>query len=233
MPIGPHLKHQDAVDAVAYSPDGSLILTESKDGTARLWDAATGHPFGLTPQNVVGDLSFSVGFSPDGRWLVSSTRSRKESYHFWHVGSWELGQCIDQERNGIAFHSPAFTRDGRLMAMGIAPDQILLADAATGRGLARRPRRPIPACPPRAGRRAARSGRRRSPPCSRRPTGLGRCSLPPDGGLELSTLAIGKASLEIEADDLVGAPFRLTQHRGKVPGQAGAGKVLLVALAGA
>jgi thiol-disulfide isomerase/thioredoxin len=33
---------------------------------------------------------------------------------------------------------------------------------------------------------------------------------------ELSKLAIGKASPEIEADDLDGVPFRLTQYRGKV-----------------
>jgi thiol-disulfide isomerase/thioredoxin len=33
---------------------------------------------------------------------------------------------------------------------------------------------------------------------------------------QLSKLAIGKAAPEIEADDLDGVPFRLTQHRGKV-----------------
>jgi thiol-disulfide isomerase/thioredoxin len=33
---------------------------------------------------------------------------------------------------------------------------------------------------------------------------------------QLSKLAIGKASPEIEADDLYGVPFRLTQYRGKV-----------------
>ncbi len=58
-------------------------------------------------------------------------------YHFWRVGTWEPGPRIDQERNGNAGHPPAFTADGRLMALGIAPDQVLLADAATGRELAR------------------------------------------------------------------------------------------------
>jgi hypothetical protein len=61
------------------------------------------------------------------------------SYHFWRVGTWELGLSLDGERNGGGWYrySPAFTSDGRLMALGIAPDQVLLADAATGRGVAR------------------------------------------------------------------------------------------------
>ena len=35
------------------------------------------------------------------------------------------------------FYAPVFTGDGRLMALGIAPDQVLLADATTGRELVR------------------------------------------------------------------------------------------------
>jgi WD40 repeat protein len=39
--------HQAEVLAVAFSPDGQTVLTGSRDGTARLWDALTGQP--LTP----------------------------------------------------------------------------------------------------------------------------------------------------------------------------------------
>ena len=58
-------------------------------------------------------------------------------YQFWRVGTWEPGLRIDQEPNAGGSNPPAFTGDGRLMALGIAPDQVLLADAATGRELAR------------------------------------------------------------------------------------------------
>jgi tetratricopeptide (TPR) repeat protein len=55
------------------------------------------------------------------------------------VGTWvsDADRRIDQERSGSAFHPPVFTADGRLMALGIAPDQVRLAEAATGRELAR------------------------------------------------------------------------------------------------
>ena len=84
-------------------------------------------------------MSFAAGFSPDGRWLISGMGPQWAVYHFWRVGTWDTDpdRRIDEERNGIASHPPAFTADGRLMALGIAPDQVRLADAATGRELAR------------------------------------------------------------------------------------------------
>src|SRR5262249_38109175 len=36
------LRHGDGVCAVAYSPDGKLLASVSRDRTLRLWDAATG-----------------------------------------------------------------------------------------------------------------------------------------------------------------------------------------------
>jgi WD40 repeat protein len=36
------LGHLDEVNSVAFSPDGRLILTGSRDKTARLWETSTG-----------------------------------------------------------------------------------------------------------------------------------------------------------------------------------------------
>ena len=40
------LSHDGPVEAAAFSPDGKTVLTGGDDGTARLWDAATGQPIG-------------------------------------------------------------------------------------------------------------------------------------------------------------------------------------------
>jgi serine/threonine protein kinase/WD40 repeat protein/tetratricopeptide (TPR) repeat protein len=126
---------------VAVSPDGRWLAVGGwKEEGVQVWDVRRRrHERILKPQSMVEGGSFCIGFSPDGRWLVSSTASEagKNSYHFWHVGTWDLGLAIDGERNGGGWYAPAFTGDGRLMALGIAPDQVLLAGAATGRELAR------------------------------------------------------------------------------------------------
>jgi WD40 repeat protein/tetratricopeptide (TPR) repeat protein len=125
---------------IAASSDGCWLAVGGwKVAGVQVWDLRLRRLTRiLRPTDVLGDLSFTIGFSPDGRWLVSCTSSEiGHTYHFWRVGTWDLDLRISQERNGIAWFPPAFTADGRLMALGIAPDQVLLAEPATGRELAR------------------------------------------------------------------------------------------------
>jgi WD40 repeat protein len=56
-------------NVLAFSPDGRLLATGSRDKVVCLWDAITGQPLQQwTGHN--GPVS-SLAFSPDGRWLVS------------------------------------------------------------------------------------------------------------------------------------------------------------------
>ncbi len=62
--------HDGAVRCIAWSPDGTRVLTGSADGTARLWDAAAGTEILRTREDDGGILS--VDFAPDGRRFVTS-----------------------------------------------------------------------------------------------------------------------------------------------------------------
>ena len=60
--------HRDVVMSVAYSPDGSLIATGSRDGTIRLWDGTTGKEKKILRGHVEVR---SIAFSPDGLTVAS------------------------------------------------------------------------------------------------------------------------------------------------------------------
>jgi WD40 repeat protein len=70
-PLGPSLSHPGHVTAVAFHPDGRLLVTGAIDGAARLWHAATGELHG-PPLQHQGSIT-RVGFRPEGRRLVTAS----------------------------------------------------------------------------------------------------------------------------------------------------------------
>jgi WD40 repeat protein len=69
----------DWVYSVAFSPDGTQVLTGSWDDTAKLWDAETGQEIHTFP---VGGV-ISVAFSPDGTRVL--TGSNDGTARIWHT----------------------------------------------------------------------------------------------------------------------------------------------------
>jgi eukaryotic-like serine/threonine-protein kinase len=114
----------------AVSPDGRWVATGSHndDGVgAKVWNGESGEH--------VADLRVPglcvVGFSPDGKWLMT-TGGRPR---LWQVGTWREGPAL-----GGSFHNPgfAFTADGKLLALGdAAPGVVRLLIPDTGKELAR------------------------------------------------------------------------------------------------
>jgi WD40 repeat protein len=61
--------HRDDVLSVEVSGDGSRVVTASKDGDARVWDARTGETISVLSGHF--GTVFDASFSPNGRWVVT------------------------------------------------------------------------------------------------------------------------------------------------------------------
>ncbi|RXW24196.1 hypothetical protein EST38_g1638 [Candolleomyces aberdarensis] len=118
-PLTPFLDipaHQDNVKSVAFSPDGSRIVSGSDDETIRLWDAATGEAisdirfhcsemdghhwqrFPLPPSHRQGvDV---VAYSPDGEFIASAGGNSDGAIAVWHSASGELHHPILRGHGG-------------------------------------------------------------------------------------------------------------------------------------
>ncbi len=76
--------HTDAVNSVAFNPDGRTLATASSDRTVRLWDIRTHRQTG-TP--LIGHTApiFSMVFSPNGRILATGGGEKDHTVRFWDV----------------------------------------------------------------------------------------------------------------------------------------------------
>ncbi len=80
----PLARHENAVSAVTFSPDGRWLATASWDTTARLWEVANSTAALRVLAEHAGPIH-AVAFSPDGRWLA--TASQGKTARLWEVAS--------------------------------------------------------------------------------------------------------------------------------------------------
>lgn len=122
--------HTGEVLRCAFSPDGRLILSASRDETLKLWNPDTGEEV-ATLRGHVGSV-YTCAFSPDGTRIVSSGQDK--TIRLWDVAA-ECEIRTLRGHNYLIEHC-VFTADGKRV---IAEDQdrvMKLWDAETGAELA-------------------------------------------------------------------------------------------------
>jgi hypothetical protein len=123
------LDHGSSVSAVAFSPDGTRVASGSSDGSARVFDAATGAEIARLDHD---DSVSAVAFSPDGTRVA--TGSYDDSARVFDAAT---GTEISRLDHGSGVRAVAFSPDGTRVATGSSDDSARVFDAATGTEIAR------------------------------------------------------------------------------------------------
>ncbi len=134
------MAHGAVVSSVAFSPEcdskpgaplercGRYIISGSRDGTARVWEATTGKEIARMNHE---DWVISVDFSPDGKYVVSA--SRDGTARVWEATT---GKEIARMTHEDWVWMVAFSPDGRYVVSGSDDGTARVWEATTGKEIA-------------------------------------------------------------------------------------------------
>ena len=111
--------HFDAVRVVAFSPDGSLLASGSRDRMVKLWDMETRDDIATLDIGGPNRQVTSLSFSPDGSLLAVGTISGNTA--LWDVASRQLAGTLDGHTRVV--NTLAFSADGDTLVSGASYDE--------------------------------------------------------------------------------------------------------------
>ncbi len=116
--------HQDNGRAVAFSPDGRLVVTGAEN--IILWDAATRRRITTIDYP---SIVWSAAFSPDGHWLV--TTHGDGSIRVWDMV--KRRHAIGFNEHNGSVRAVAWSRDGKRFASGGEDRSVMVWNTESGR----------------------------------------------------------------------------------------------------
>jgi WD40 repeat protein len=124
--------HTDTVTGVAFSPDGKLLASSSRDHDARVWDAKTLKLVKILSRHAA--FVSGVAFSPDGRWLATAGALKAG---IWAVGASDLSGSFLQfvRGNTMPIASVAFSSSNWELATAARDGSIRVVDCKLCGGL--------------------------------------------------------------------------------------------------
>jgi WD40 repeat protein/Flp pilus assembly protein TadD len=187
----------------AFSPDSRTVISWSMDGTAQLWDAASGQKIG--PSLRVGGQYLNAGFSPDGKTVWTSSEG---GWQFWDATTGEPHALPLRLRPKDRILGVAIQPGGRIVLLVTDHDAtniLRLQDGATGQLIA---------------------------PPLKRPGGFSTAAFSPDGKTILTGSEDGTALLwDAASGQPLGLPMR-HESRVRSVGFSPDGRMILIASQG-
>lgn len=117
--------HKDSVMAMAFSPDGTRLITGSMDTTARIWDVASGKSLFLVKEHT--QAVTDVGFSTDG--TLYFTASLDGKVIVWDRETSQPLQTIVPEGS---LATASFSTSGTQVVTGTTNGRVAVWDAPSG-----------------------------------------------------------------------------------------------------
>jgi WD40 repeat protein len=132
-PLSPSGGHASEVSGLAVSPDGKLIASAGRDGTLRLWEAATGKElrcFRCGPNQA----ATGAVFTPDGKSVLTATGLHQNDNYLslWDVASGKEARRIGIGKKLDPISAIALAADGKTVATA-GPGWIKLWDVTSGK----------------------------------------------------------------------------------------------------